>query len=76
MRRQGYELLISPPRILTHEDEKSGQVLEPFEEVTVDVDAEYSGTVVVRSTRIWCILSVSVGLALISSCAPYAVFIY
>jgi GTP-binding protein len=46
MRREGFEIVISPPRILTYEDEQTGQLFEPFEEVTVDVDAEYSGTVV------------------------------
>jgi GTP-binding protein len=45
MRREGFEIVISPPRILTYQDE-DGQLFEPFEEVTVDVDAEYSGTVV------------------------------
>ncbi|KAI2504483.1 Elongation factor G C-terminus [Fragilaria crotonensis] len=45
MRREGFELIISPPRILTKKDE-NGKVLEPFEEVTVDVDSEYSGTVI------------------------------
>jgi GTP-binding protein len=46
MRREGFELIISPPRILTKKDEETGKVLEPFEEVTVDVDSEYSGTVI------------------------------
>ena len=46
MRREGFELVISPPRILTHEDEATGKVMEPFEEVVVDVDAEYAGMIV------------------------------
>ena len=45
MRREGFELIISPPRILTSKNE-DGRVLEPFEEVTVDVDSEYSGLVI------------------------------
>ena len=46
MRREGFELVISPPRILTYEDETTGKVMEPFEEVVVDVDAEYAGMIV------------------------------
>ena len=45
MRREGFEMVISPPSIVTKEDE-SGTVLEPYEEVTIDVDAEYSGYIV------------------------------
>ncbi len=45
MRREGYELSISRPRVLLKTD-ANGQKTEPFEEVTVDVDEEYSGTVV------------------------------
>jgi GTP-binding protein len=41
MRREGFEMVISPPRIVTKIDETDGKtVLEPIEEVTVDVDAE------------------------------------
>ena len=46
MRREGFELLISPPRILTKMCPKTNKKLEPFEEVIVDVDSEFSGTVV------------------------------
>ena len=46
MRREGYEFIVSPPRIITSICEESGKKMEPFEEVTVDVDSEYSGTVV------------------------------
>ena len=44
MRREGFEIIISPPRIVTKSVD--GAVMEPFEEVTVDVDSEYSGTVI------------------------------
>ena len=44
MRREGYELTISRPRVLFKEVD--GQRMEPIEEVQVDVDEEYSGTVV------------------------------
>ena len=46
MRREGYEMIITPPQILTTICPNTGVKLEPFEEVIVDVDAEYSGTVV------------------------------
>lgn len=45
MRREGFELSISRPRVVLHEDE-NGQKTEPYEEVVVDVDEEYSGVVV------------------------------
>lgn len=45
MRREGFELSISRPRVLFKTDEK-GQRLEPIEEVVIDVDEPYSGTVV------------------------------
>ena len=46
MRREGFELLISPPKVLTTFDANTKEELEPFEEVTVDVDSEFSGSVV------------------------------
>ena len=51
MRREGFELTVSRPRVLLKKDD-SGQLLEPMEEVVVDVDEEYSGSVVEKvSTR-------------------------
>lgn len=44
MRREGFEVSVSRPRVLFKEED--GQKLEPIEEVVVDVDDEYSGTVV------------------------------
>lgn len=44
MRREGFELGISRPRVLFREDE--GQKMEPYETVIIDVDEEHSGTVV------------------------------
>lgn len=46
MRREGYELVISPPQVLTQLCPITGEKIEPWEEVVVDVDAEYSGAVV------------------------------
>lgn len=45
MRREGFELSISRPRVLMKRDE-NGSLLEPIEEVVVDVDEEFSGAVV------------------------------
>ncbi|TAN55984.1 MAG: translational GTPase TypA, partial [Magnetospirillum sp.] len=45
MRREGFELSISRPRVLFQTDE-NGKRLEPIEEVFIDVDDEYSGAVV------------------------------
>ncbi|CAM9365754.1 unnamed protein product [Phaeothamnion confervicola] len=50
MRREGFELCVSPPRILTTKCPDTGDELEPVEEVTIDVDAEYSGLVIDRLT--------------------------
>ena len=49
MRREGYELSISRPRVLTMVED--GQTLEPIEEATIDVDEEYSGAVVEKMTQ-------------------------
>jgi len=46
MRREGFELAISRPRVLFKSDPITGQRQEPIEEVVVDVDEEFSGTVV------------------------------
>ena len=45
MRREGFELSISRPRVIYKEDE-NGARTEPYEEVIIDVDEEYSGVVV------------------------------
>lgn len=45
MRREGFELGISRPRVLFQKDE-DGNLLEPYETVMIDVDDEHSGTVV------------------------------
>ncbi len=46
MRREGYELSISRPRVLFREDAETGERTEPLEDVIVDVDEEFSGIVV------------------------------
>jgi len=49
MRREGFELSISRPQVVFREDEH-GNRLEPIEEVTIDVDDEYSGAVIEKIT--------------------------
>ncbi|MEQ8411168.1 MAG: translational GTPase TypA [Erythrobacter sp.] len=49
MRREGFELGISRPRVLF--DEEDGQRTEPYETVVIDVDDEHSGTVVEKMQR-------------------------
>jgi GTP-binding protein len=46
MRREGFELSISRPRVIYRNDPESGQRMEPIEEVVVDVDEEFAGAVV------------------------------
>jgi len=46
MRREGYELSISRPRVIYRQDEKTGERMEPIEELFIDVDEEFSGIVV------------------------------
>jgi GTP-binding protein len=46
MRREGFELTVSRPRVVFKTDPDTGQRLEPIEEVIIDVDAEHSGVVV------------------------------
>ncbi len=50
MRREDYEVAVSRPRVLTRADE-NGNLLEPIEEVTIDVDDEYSGAVIEHLTK-------------------------
>jgi GTP-binding protein len=45
MRREGMELCVSPPEIITHRDAQ-GRLLEPFEELTIDLPLEYQGIVI------------------------------
>ena len=44
MRREGYEFQVSKPQVLYKRDE-NGQKLEPIEEVVIDVDAAYIGSI-------------------------------
>jgi GTP-binding protein len=46
MRREGFEMAISRPRVLYRNDPETGQRQEPMEEVTIDVDEPYAGIVI------------------------------
>ena len=46
MRREGFEVSISRPRVLYQTDPQTGHRLEPIEEVTIDVDDPYTGVVI------------------------------
>jgi GTP-binding protein len=46
MRREGFELSVSRPKVLFRRDPKTGEIEEPIEEVVIDVDEEFSGVVV------------------------------
>ena len=45
MRREGFEMTVSPPRVLFRKDE-NGNKLEPIEEITIDLDDEFSSKVI------------------------------
>lgn len=49
MRREGFELTVSRPKVLFQDVD--GQCHEPIEEVTIDVDEEYSSTVVDKMNK-------------------------
>ncbi|MBI4968733.1 MAG: translational GTPase TypA [Rhodospirillales bacterium] len=49
MRREGFEMSISRPRVLMRSEH--GQKLEPIEDVQIDVDEEFSGVVVEKMSR-------------------------
>ncbi len=51
MRREGFELTIGRPRVLTQKNPETGDREEPFEDVLVDVDEPYSGIVVEKISR-------------------------
>jgi GTP-binding protein len=51
MRREGFELAISRPRVLYRKDSDTGQRLEPIEEVTIDVDEPYAGIVIEKVSQ-------------------------
>jgi len=51
MRREGFELAVSRPKVVLSRDEATNQMLEPVEEVVIDVDEEHSGVVVQKMSE-------------------------
>jgi GTP-binding protein len=51
MRREGFELSVSRPKVLMQTDETTGEMLEPIEEVVIDLDEEHSGIVVQKMSE-------------------------
>jgi GTP-binding protein len=51
MRREGFEIGVSRPRVVMKRDEATGELLEPIEEVLIDVDEEHSGVVVQKMSE-------------------------
>jgi len=45
MRREGYEVQVSKPEVITKKDEKTGELLEPIEQVVIDIPDEFIGVV-------------------------------
>jgi GTP-binding protein len=50
MRREGFEMTVSPPKVLYQKD-NSGNKLEPIEEITVDLDEEFSSKIIDSMNR-------------------------
>ena len=46
MRREGFEVSISRPRVVFQKDAETGERMEPIEDVVIDVDEEFSGVVI------------------------------
>jgi GTP-binding protein len=46
MRREGFEVGVSRPKVVFQRDEKTGTLLEPIEEVVIDVDEQHAGIVI------------------------------
>jgi GTP-binding protein len=53
MRREGFEMSVSPPRVI-YKSQGTGKdrvILEPIEEVTIDVDHEFTGSVIEKMSK-------------------------
>ena len=45
MRREGFEMTVSPPKVLIKKDDK-GNKIEPIEEIIIDLDEEFSSKII------------------------------
>ena len=50
MRREGFEMTICPPKVL-YKESQNGEKLEPIEEITIDIDEEYSSKIIDSMNR-------------------------
>ncbi len=50
MRREGFEMTVSPPKVIFKKDKK-GNKLEPLEEITMDLDEEFSSKIIDSMNR-------------------------
>lgn len=47
MRREGFEMAVTPPQVLMQEDpDRPGVMLEPYEEVTIDTDLDFVASII------------------------------
>lgn len=51
IRREGFELAVSPPRVVLRKGKNANEVLEPIEEVTIDCNMEYTGVVIEKLSK-------------------------
>jgi GTP-binding protein len=51
MRREGFELSVSRPKVVLRENPVTGEIEEPVEEVVIDLDEEHSGIVVQKMSE-------------------------
>lgn len=51
MRREGFEMSISRPKVIMHKDPNTKETLEPIEELQIDLDDEFSGTIIEKITQ-------------------------
>jgi len=51
MRREGFEVSVSRPKVLVQFDHRTGAMMEPIEEVVIDLDEEHSGVVVQKMSE-------------------------
>ena len=50
MRREGFEMTVSPPKVLIRKDDQ-GNKMEPIEEITMDLDEEFSSRIIDSMNR-------------------------
>ena len=51
MRREGFEMTVSPPKVLLFQKDKENNKLEPIEEITMDLDEEFSSRIIDSMNR-------------------------